>query len=109
MNSFIFDNQFFLGYISKVNANRVVVHIPSSKYLTQFYHYGEQFQGGIINSYVVIEGDIFGFIGKVTSVEIPEKERLELSSKALKQKEFHPLMHLELLSIFDYYQVKFTR
>lgn len=109
MNKFIFKNKFFLGYISKVNANRVVVHIPSSTYMTMFYHYGERFHGGVINSYIVVEGESIGFIGKIVATEIPEKERLELSSKALKYKDIHPLCYVELLSIFDYQSVKFQK
>lgn len=109
MNKYIFENQFFLGYISKVNAYRVVVHIPSSNYMTKFYHFGERFHGGVINSYIVVEGESIGFIGKIVAAEIPETERLELSSAALKHKDFHPFLHVELLSVFDYHFVKFEK
>jgi len=109
MNSQIFQQGLFLGYISKVNVHRSVVHIPSSTYLKKFIHYGEEFQGGIINSYILVEGEDKGFVGKIVAAEIPEKERLELSTASLKSKDFHPLVQIEILSLFDYQNVDFEK
>lgn len=105
----LFQHELFLGFVSKVNANRVVVHVPSSIYMDKFFHYGERFHGGIINTYIIIESESIGFIGRILSAEIPEKERLELSTAALKQKDFHPLIEVEVLSTFDYQHVRFNK
>lgn len=102
-------NQLFLGYVSKVNAHRVSIHIPSSMYLNKFFHYGQVYHGGIINSYIVIEGERMGFIGKITSAEITERERLELSSQKIKKGDFQPLLFVEILANFDYYELNFRK
>lgn len=102
-------NRFFLGYVSKVNAHRVSIHIPSSMYLNKFFHYGQAYHGGIINSYIVIEGERMGFIGKITSAEITERERLELSSQKIKNGDFQPLLFVEILANFDYYELNFRK
>ena len=109
MNKNIFQQQLFLGFVNKVTTGSVTVHVPSSKYLSKFYYYGEEFHGGLINSFVVIEGENIGFIGRVISAELPEKERLDLSTEALKEKDFHPLLKVEILSIFDYFDVSFRK
>ena len=108
MNS-IFNKKLFLGYISKINAGKTFVHIPSSTYLSKFIYYGEKYHGGLLNSYVAIEGEHLGFIGRVNSAEIPEKERIELSSEAMKYNDFHPLLEVEILSEFDYCEIKFKK
>lgn len=109
MNKNIFQQQLFLGFVNKVTTGSVTVHVPSSKYLSKFYYYGEEFHGGLINSFVVIEGENIGFIGRVISAELPEKERLDLSTEALREKDFHPLLKVEILSIFDYFDVLFRK
>lgn len=109
MNESIFRHQLFLGYVSKINVHNVTIHIPSSTNLNNFFHQGERFHGGTINSYIVIEGENRGFIGKVISSEISEKERLELSSIAFKRDDFHPLLQAEILSVFDYRDVNFNK
>ena len=109
MSESIFSHHLFLGYVSKVNAFGLTIHIPSSTNLNNFFHQGERFHGGTINSYIVIEGESIGFIGKVVSVEIPEKERLELSTTAFKRDDFHPLLQAEILSVFDYRHVNFNK
>jgi hypothetical protein len=109
VNKNLFQQQLFLGFVNKVTTGLVTVHVPSSKYLSKFYYHGEEFHGGLINSFVVIEGENIGFIGRVISAELPEKERLDLSTEALKEKDFHPLLKVEILSIFDYFDVAFKK
>jgi uncharacterized protein len=109
MNKNIFQQQLFLGFVNKVNTNIVTTHIPSSKYLSKFYNNGEEFHGGLINSFVIIEGENLGFLGKVVSAELPEKERINITSEALKEKDFHPLLKIEVMSMFDYFSMAFNK
>ncbi|MEH7526260.1 ATP-binding protein, partial [Bacillus sp. JJ1503] len=99
----------FLGFVNKVTTNIVTTHVPSSKYLGKFYNNGEEYHGGLINSFVIIEGENLGFLGKVVSSELPEKERIDISSEALKEKDFHPLLKIEVLSMFDYFILDFEK
>ena len=105
----IFAQELFLGFVSKVTTEGLNVHIPSSERITKFLHLGDDFHGGIINSYVVIEGEKCGFIGKVISTEIPEKERLQLSELAISEKDLHPLVKIEIQTLFDYYGLEFNK
>jgi hypothetical protein len=109
MNNSIFHQQLFLGFVNKVTTGVVNVHVPSSKYLNKFFYYGEEFHGGLINSFVVIEGENVGFIGRVLSTELLEKERLDISTEALKEKDFHPLLKIEILSKFEYFDGSFQK
>ena len=64
---------------------------------------GENLNGGLVGNYVVIEGEKFGFIGRTIELSLPEKERLELSERSFKNKDFHPTGKIEILLSFDLY------
>ncbi|MEW6194345.1 MAG: ATP-binding protein [Bacteroidota bacterium] len=111
MNEFLinpFDNNHFIGYVSFVSPGLVKVHFPSSILLKMFNYGGEQNSPGMVGSYVAIEGDNFGFLGKIMEVSLPEKERLELNENSFHTEEFHPIGQVEILLCFDFYnrQVK---
>ena len=77
-----FKHEYFLGYINQVLPQYVKVHFPSSILLNGFTHFGKEFKGGLVGSFVVIEGDKFGFLGRITELQLPESERLSLNEKA---------------------------
>lgn len=103
------DNPFcqskFLGYVSLVSPQYTKVHFPSSTLLNKYVHEGVVYSGGIVGNYVVIEGENYGFIGKLLEVDLPETERLKLSEKAFSTKDFHPVGKIELLMSFDLFDV----
>ena len=109
MNKHLFEQKLFLGFVNKVTSNIVTAHVPSSRYLNKFFQDGIEFQGGLINSFIIIEGENMGFIGKVISNELPERERIDLSSQALKEKDFHPLIKIEIQSNFNYNDFSFEK
>jgi Predicted ATPase len=98
-----FEHNYFLGYISHVNPQWAKIHFPSSVLLNRFIFSGEEFNGGLIGAFVAIEGETNGFIGKIQELDLPERERLELSEKAFQGKEFHPTAKVEILICFDYF------
>lgn len=100
-NNSPFNHTHFIGYINQVTPQFVKVHFPSSVLMKAFSFYGEQLKGGLVGSYVVIEGDQFGFLGKILELNLPEKERLELSEKSFNTKEFHPTGKIEILLSFE--------
>ncbi|WP_350069726.1 ATP-binding protein [Imperialibacter sp.] len=65
---------------------------------------GENFNGGLVGNFVVIEGDQYGFLGKILELSLPEKERLELSEKSFKNNDFHPTGKIEILLSFDLFE-----
>ncbi|MDE5432704.1 ATP-binding protein [Elizabethkingia meningoseptica] len=101
MNDAPFNHSHFIGYINHVSPQFVKLHFPSSVLMKSFSFYGEELKGGLVGSYVVIEGEKYGFLGKISEISLPEKERLELSEKSFNTKEFHPSGKIEVLMSFD--------
>lgn len=104
MNRNPFEHSYFIGYINNVSPQYVHVHFPSSVLLKSFIHKGEQLNGGLVGNFVVIEGQQFGFLGKILELSLPEKERLELSEKSFNNKDFHPVGKVEILLSFDLFE-----
>lgn len=96
-----FNHTHFIGYINQVTPQYVKVHFPSSVLMKSFTFYGEELKGGLVGNYVVIEGEKYGFLGKILELSLPEKERLELSEKSFNTKEFHPTGKIEILLSFE--------
>jgi uncharacterized protein len=101
-NPFVHD--YFIGYINQVLPQYVNVHFPSSVLLKTFTLKGEQLNGGLVGNFVVIEGQRFGFLGKILELSLPEKERLLLSEQSFQNKEFHPTGKIEILLSFDLFE-----
>ena len=99
-----FKHEYFLGYINQVFPQYVKVHFPSSILLNGFTHFGEEFNGGLVGSFVIIEGDKNGFLGRITELSLPESERLSLNEKAFQTSDFHPTGKIEILLSFDLYE-----
>ncbi len=98
-----FRHEFFLGYINQVFPQFVKVHFPSSVLLNGFTHYGEEFNGGIVGTFVIVEGHKYGFLGRITELALPESERLSLNERAFQTSDFHPTGKIEILLSFDLY------
>ena len=98
-----FDHNYFIGYVNQVFPDFVRVHFPSSVLLNKFIFSGEEFNGGLVGNYITIEGENFGFLGKILELSLPEKERLVLNEKDFQNKEFHPTGKIEILLSYDYF------
>lgn len=98
-----FRPEYFLGYVNQVLPQFVKIHFPSSVLLNGFTHFGKEFNGGLVGSFVVIEGDKNGFLGRITELSLPENERLALNEKAFQTNDFHPTGKIEILISFDLY------
>lgn len=104
MNRNPFEHNYFVGYVNYVTPQFVQVHFPSSVLLKSFTHKGEHLNGGLVGNFVVIEGQQFGFLGKILELSLPEKERLELSEKSFNNKDFHPTGKIEILLSFNLFE-----
>lgn len=99
-----FDHSYFLGYVSHVSPQFARLHFPTSVLLNGFTHLGQEFNGGLVGAFVVIEGDRFGFLGRLTELSLPESERLALNEKAFQTSDFHPTGRIEILLSFDLFK-----
>lgn len=100
-----FDHNKFLGYVCEVTPQYIRMQIPSAKLLHTFYFNGEIYLGGSVGCFVVIEGLEYGFLGRLSELTLPQGERIEITDKAINEKEtlFHPIAKIELLALFDVY------
>lgn len=98
-----FNHDYFIGYVNQVLPQYVRVHFPSSVLLNRFMHFGEEYNGGLVGSFVVIEGERFGFLGSLVELTLPESERLALNERSFQTKSFHPTGKIEILISFDLY------
>jgi DNA helicase HerA-like ATPase len=98
-----FIHNYFVGYVNEVFPQYINVHFPSSVLLKSFIHECEELSGGLVGNYLTIEGEDYGFIGKILEVSLPDSERKELSEKAFQYKEagFHPIAKVEILISFN--------
>lgn len=101
-----FDHNKFVGYICEVTPQYVRMQIPSAKLLHSFYLSGEIYLGCSVGSFVVIEGQEYGFLGRIFEQSLPQSERTEITDKNIHEKEtlFHPIAKIELLALFDVYK-----
>lgn len=98
-----FDPNKFIGYVSRVTPELTRIHFPNSQLLKKFYFDGAVLHSGIVRNYVIIEGEGYGFLGRIVRVELPEKERLFLSEAAFQRKDgdFHPTGEIEIQLAFS--------
>ncbi len=98
-----FDHNKFIGYVSRVTPELTRVHFPNSNLLKKFYFDGDVLHSGIVRNYVIIEGEGYGFLGRIVRVELPEKERLFLSEAAFQRQDgnFHPTSEVEIQLAFS--------
>lgn len=99
-----FDKDKFVGYVSKVTPELTKIHFPNSKLLKKFYYDGDVLHSGIVRSYVVIEGEGYGFLAKIISIELPEKERMFLSESSFQNTDLHPVGTVEIQLCFDLFE-----
>lgn len=99
-----FDHNSFIGYVSYVSPLFTKVHFPSSTLLNQFHYAGQILNAGLVGNYVAIEGENYGFLGKIIELSLPEKERLTLNEEAFNTNDFHPTGKIEVLLSFDYFK-----
>ena len=97
-----FSHHRFIGYVSKVAPDITQIHFPNSNLLKKFYHEGEVLHGGVVRNFVIIEGEDHGFLAKIISVELPEKERSFLSEKSfLNDDKMQPIGRVEIQLAFE--------
>lgn len=96
-----FDYEKFIGTVARVTPQITRIHFPSSKLLKKFYYDGDSLHGGVVRNYVVIEGEGVGFLAKIVSISLPEKERLELTEDSFKNSDLHPVGEVEIDLVFD--------
>lgn len=105
-DSNLFNPNCFIGYISEVYPEYIKVHFPSSDLLNNFLHSGEELTGGLVGSFIIIEGESHCFLARITDLSLSEKERISLTEHAFQSGDFRPVGKAEILLCFDYFHPK---
>jgi Predicted ATPase len=106
-----FCHNYFLGYVNEVTPQYVKIHFPSSSLLSKFHHDGGNYAGGNVGNFIVIEGEEYGFLARITDLNLPDSERKEINEKAIEHDEttFHPSGKAELLLCFSVFEPSKTQ
>ncbi|WP_129698091.1 ATP-binding protein [Parabacteroides goldsteinii] len=106
-----FSHNYFLGYINEVTPQYVKVHFPSSSLLGKFHHEGVNYTGGNVGNFIIVEGEEYGFLARITELNLPDSERKEINEKAIQQDTtiFHPSGKAELLLSFNVFEPNKTQ
>lgn len=101
-----FNHNYFLGYVNEITPQYIKIHFPSSMLLSKFHFEGVNYAGGNVGNFVVIEGEEYGFLARITKLYLPDSERKEISEKAIEHSEsdFHPSGDAELLLSFSVFE-----
>lgn len=101
----LFNHNHFLGYVNEVAPQYIRIHYPSSRLLQSFFHEGYSLGGGHVGCFVVIEGEQYGFLARITEIALPDGERKSITEKSILEDNstFHPSGKAELLLSFDIY------
>lgn len=99
-----FDNNHFIGYVKQVTPEYVMAHIPASRLLSLYHYGGERHHPGIVGTFIAIEGEEFGFVGRILELSLSENERLNLTERSFEKEEFHPVAKIEILISFNYFE-----
>ena len=103
-----FDHTKFLGYVCEVTPQYVRIQVPTAKLLHTFYNNGQLYYGGMVGSFVVIEGVEYGFLGRLFELNLPQGEKTEITDQKIhtENTDFHPIAKIEILALFSVYQPK---
>lgn len=101
-----FSHNYFIGYINEITPQYVKIHFPSSHLLHTFHYEGVNFAGGNVGSFIVIEGEEYGFLARIIELNLPDSERKEINEKAIQEDTtvFHPSGKAELLLTFNIFE-----
>lgn len=79
--------------------------------LGKFHHEGVNYTGGNVGNFVIVEGEEYGFLARITELNLPDSERKEINEKAIQQDTtiFHPSGKAELLLSFNVFEPNKTQ
>jgi len=108
--TYLFDDNQFIGYVSLVRPSDVRIHFPNSKLMQKFQYDGQTFDGGIVGSYVIIEGGEQAYLARIYEACLPEKERLFLNETAFREDtNLHPSAFADIQLVIDMYSSQSVR
>ena len=90
-----------IGSVSDVSPSSVKVNLPLAGGRSSALHHGEAVKGGEVGEFVTIESGHLAVVGRLTSVNIPSAERLEVEPSGSSEPLVNPVGVVQLLATVD--------
>ncbi|PAX00465.1 hypothetical protein, partial [Acinetobacter baumannii] len=89
--NYIFEADRHIGVVVEVYPDRAVVNLPLAAADDPQLRYGERVGAGEVGEFVMVECGEIGLFGRLSSVRLPERERLSIDPPIGVRSEPHPL------------------
>jgi DNA helicase HerA-like ATPase len=96
-----FDSGRLIGSVCEAGPSYVKANLPKAAKDSPSLRFGERMAGGQVGEFVFIECAAFAVFGRITSVKLPERDRLAVEVELGKSHEAHPVGSIQLLATLD--------
>jgi hypothetical protein len=86
-----FDSDRLIGTVTEVAGTYVKLNLPNASAPGSRWHHGARLEAGRVGEFVVIEASDHAVFGRISSVKLPEKERLAVEEELGRASEAHPI------------------
>jgi uncharacterized protein len=93
-----FDEERCIGTISEVGPSYAMANLPEAALPAGRQHHGLRLGAGEVGELVIVECGDVGVFGRLTSVKLPERERLTVEPRFGVERLAHPLGKIQLLA-----------
>ena len=96
-----FDSGRLIGSVCEAGPSYVKANLPKAAKDSPSLRFGERMADGQVGEFVFIECATFAVFGRITSVKLPERDRLAVEVELGKSHEAHPVGSIQLLATLD--------
>jgi len=96
-----FDSGRLIGSVCEAGPSYVKANLPKAAKDSPSLRFGERMAGGQVGEFVFIECAAFAVLGRITSVKLPERDRLAVEVELGKSHDAHPVGSIQLLATLD--------
>jgi len=93
-----FDSDRCIGTVIEVTGTVARVNLPHAAAPGSRWHHGFKLEAGRVGEFVVIESGETAVFGRVTSVRLPERERLAVEEELGSRQEVHPIGVIHMMA-----------
>jgi uncharacterized protein len=93
-----FDADRVIGTVIEIGPTYVRANLPRASSATGEWLHGYRIGNGEVGEFVFIESTVDAILGRITSVRLPERERLTVEQEVGSNRESHPVGNIQLLS-----------
>jgi DNA helicase HerA-like ATPase len=93
-----FDEERCIGTVSELGPSYARANFPDATLTSSKWHYGRRLGAGEVGEFVIIECGDVGIFGRITTIKLPEKERLTVEPRFGIDRDAHPLGTIQLMT-----------